>query len=47
MTRDLTFVRRSTSPPRPPKNSNVTRFFTTAWSPPRESAISVPRMAKL
>ena len=30
MTRDFTLVRVSISLPRPPKNSNVTRFFTTA-----------------
>ncbi len=40
MTRLLTFVRVSTSLPRPPKNSKLNLFFMTAWSPPRESAIS-------
>ena len=33
-------MRRSVSLLRPPKNSKVKRFFTTAWSPPRDSAIS-------
>ena len=43
ITRLLTFVRVSTSLPRPPKNSKLKRFFTTAWSPPRERAISTAR----
>ena len=43
MTRLLTLVRVSTSLPRPPKNSKLKRFLTTAWSPPRERAISAAR----
>ena len=43
ITRLLTLVRVSTSLPRPPKNSKLKRFFTTAWSPPRERAISTAR----
>ena len=45
MTRLLTLVRVSTSLPRPPKNSKLKRFFMTAWSPPRERAISAAREA--
>ena len=45
MTRLLTFVRVSTSLPRPPKNSKEKRFFMTAWSPPRVRAISAAREA--
>ncbi len=46
ITRLFTLVRRSVSLLRPPKNSKVKRFFTTAWSPPRLSAISTDRLAK-
>ena len=46
ITRDFTLVRVSTSAPRPPKNSKLYLFFTTAWSPPRERAMSAAREAK-
>ena len=45
ITRLFTLVCFSVSVARPPKNSKLNRFFTTAWSPPRDRAISRARVA--
>src|SRR5699024_7996182 len=45
MTRLLTLVRFSVSLERPPKNSKVNLLRMTAWSPPRDRAISMDRLA--
>lgn len=47
MTRALTLVRRSVSLVRPPKKLKLYLSLMTAWSPPRLSAISMERLAKL
>ena len=46
MTRLFTLVRFSVSLDRPPKNSKVNLLRMTAWSPPRERAMSMDRLAK-
>ena len=43
----LTLVRFSTSSPLPPKNSKLSLFFMTAWSPPLERASSAAVFARL
>ena len=45
ITRERTLLLDSTSPALPPMKSKLNLFFITAWSPPRESAISTAREA--